>query len=85
MHPAPSKPKPHERTRKIFWDDVMAGALIERLVHHCHMVKIRGNSYRMREGRAFLRGARSSAPSRATAPHDLAPLLATQRSAAGQL
>jgi len=26
----------------------MAGALIDRLLHHCHIVNIRGNSYRMR-------------------------------------
>jgi hypothetical protein len=33
----------------IFGDDVVAGALIDRLVHHCHIVNIRGNSYRMRQ------------------------------------
>jgi DNA replication protein DnaC len=32
----------------VFGDDVMAAALIDRLVHHCHIVNIRGNSYRMR-------------------------------------
>ena len=26
----------------------MAAALIDRLLHHCHIVNIRGNSYRMR-------------------------------------
>jgi len=31
----------------IFGDDVMAAALIDRLVHHCHLVTIRSNSYRM--------------------------------------
>ena len=30
-------------------DEVMAAALIDRLVHHCHIVNIRGNSYRMRD------------------------------------
>jgi hypothetical protein len=35
-------------TGEIFGDDVMA-ALIDRLVHHCHRVTIRGNSYRMRQ------------------------------------
>ena len=34
---------------EIFGDDVMAAALIDRLVHHCHIVNIRGNSYRMRQ------------------------------------
>jgi hypothetical protein len=27
----------------------MAAALIDRLVHHCHIVNIRGNSYRLRQ------------------------------------
>ena len=30
-------------------DEVMAAAPIDRLLHHCHIVNIRGNSYRMRE------------------------------------
>ena len=34
---------------EILGDEVMAGALIDRLVHHCHIVNIRGNSYRMRQ------------------------------------
>jgi DNA replication protein DnaC len=34
---------------EVFGDDVMASALIDRLVHHCHIVNIRGNSYRMRQ------------------------------------
>jgi DNA replication protein DnaC len=33
----------------IFGDEVMATALIDRLVHHCHFVTIRGNTYRMRQ------------------------------------
>jgi DNA replication protein DnaC len=33
----------------VFGDDVMASALIDRLLHHCHIVNIRGNSYRMRQ------------------------------------
>jgi DNA replication protein DnaC len=34
---------------EVFGDEVMAAALIDRLVHHCHLVTIRGNSYRMRQ------------------------------------
>jgi DNA replication protein DnaC len=34
---------------EIFGDEVMAAALIDRLVHHSHIVNIRGNSYRMRQ------------------------------------
>ena len=33
----------------VLGDEVMAAALIDRLVHHCHIVNIRGNSYRMRD------------------------------------
>lgn len=33
----------------VLGDDVMAAALIDRVRHHCHLVNIRGNSYRMRE------------------------------------
>jgi DNA replication protein DnaC len=35
--------------RQVFGVEVMAAALIERVLHHCHLVNIRGNSYRMRE------------------------------------
>ena len=41
--------KSFEEWGEVFGDDVMAGALIDRLVHHCHIVNIRGNSYRMRQ------------------------------------
>ena len=30
-------------------DEVMAAALLDRLLHHCHIVNIRGNSYWMRK------------------------------------
>ena len=40
--------KGFEEWGEIFGDEVMAAALIDRLVHHCHIVNIRGNSYRMR-------------------------------------
>ena len=33
---------------EVFGDEVMATALIDRLVHHCHIVNIRGNSYRLK-------------------------------------
>ena len=53
---------------EIFGDEVMAAALIDRLVHHCHIVNIRGNSYRMRQ-HTELRSAlhpRQSVPDRST-------------------
>jgi hypothetical protein len=33
---------------EVFGDDIMAAALIDRLLHHCRVVSVRGNSYRMR-------------------------------------
>ena len=41
--------KPFDEWGEIFGDDLMAGALIDRLLHHCHIVNIRGSSYRMRK------------------------------------
>ena len=41
--------KGFEEWGEIFLDEVMATARIDRIVHHCHLVNIRGNSYRMRE------------------------------------
>lgn len=33
----------------IFWDSILASAIIDRIVHHCHLILIKGDSYRMRE------------------------------------
>ncbi len=41
--------KGFEEWGAVFGDEVMAAALIDRVLHHCHLVNIRGNSYRMRE------------------------------------
>ena len=38
----------------VLGDEVMAAALIDRLVHRCHIVNIRGNSYRMRDHQNLL-------------------------------
>ena len=40
--------KGFEQWGEILHDEVMAAALLDRLLHRCHMVNIRGNSYRMR-------------------------------------
>ena len=45
------------RATPVLGDEVMAAALIDRLLHHCHIVNIRGNSYRMREHQDWLRAA----------------------------
>jgi DNA replication protein DnaC len=52
---------------EVFGDDVMASALIDRLVHHCHIVNIRGNSYRLRQ-HADLQRLLSPQPSPHPAP-----------------
>jgi DNA replication protein DnaC len=36
--------KRFEEWGEIFGDDVMAAALIDRLLHHCHVVNIRGTA-----------------------------------------
>jgi len=33
----------------VFGDVVAASAMLDRLLHHCHLVNIRGNSYRLRQ------------------------------------
>ena len=41
----------------VLGDEVMAAALIDRVLHHCHIVNIRGNSYRMRAHQELFRPA----------------------------
>jgi DNA replication protein DnaC len=41
--------KGFEEWGEVLGDEVMAAALIDRILHHCHIVNIRGNSYRMRQ------------------------------------
>ena len=43
--------KGFEEWGEILHDEVMAAALLDRLLHRCHIVNIRGNSYRMRDHR----------------------------------
>ena len=49
--------KGFEERGAVLGDEVMPAALIDRLLHHSHIVNIRGNSYRMREHRDLLRSA----------------------------
>ena len=39
--------KGFEEWGRVLGDEVMAAALLDRLLHRCHIVNIRGNSYRM--------------------------------------
>jgi hypothetical protein len=52
-----------------FGDEVMATALIDRLVHHCHIVNIRGNSYRMKNQAEFNNARRTPPRLRPNGPH----------------
>jgi DNA replication protein DnaC len=54
--------KGFEEWGQIFLDDVMATALIDRILHHCHLVNIRGNSYRMREHMDLHRALQPESP-----------------------
>ena len=48
----------------VFGDAVVATAILDRLLHHSHVVTIRGDSYRLREKRrsGLLKAAAISAP-----------------------
>jgi len=45
--------KGFEQWRLILGDEVMVVSLLDRLLHRCHIVNIRGNSYRMRRHAEF--------------------------------
>lgn len=62
--------KGFEEWGEVLGDDVMAAALIDRVLHHCHLVNIRGNSYRMREHTDLYRALQSDVedPSEAVRP-----------------
>jgi DNA replication protein DnaC len=40
--------KPFGRWGEVFGDDVVAAAMIDRLVHHAEVVSLKGDSYRLR-------------------------------------
>ena len=50
---------------RCFGDAVVATAILERLLHHCHVLTITGESYRLREKR---RAGVLNAPAAAAAP-----------------
>ena len=53
----PTSTKGFKEWGSVLGDEVMAAALIDRLLHHCHSVNIRGNSYRIRPQQDWLRSA----------------------------
>ena len=61
--------KGFEEWGQIFGDEVMAAALIDRLLHHCHIVNIRGNSYRMRHHTELSKTLHSAPAESSSRPH----------------
>ena len=43
--------KPFNQWGEVFGDEVIAGAILDRLLHHSHIIAIQGESYRMRDKR----------------------------------
>ena len=41
--------KPFSAWGEIFGDEVVAAAMIDRLVHHAEILSLKGDSYRLRE------------------------------------
>jgi DNA replication protein DnaC len=41
--------KPFGRWGEVFGDEVVAAAMIDRLVHHAEVVSLRGDSYRLKD------------------------------------
>jgi DNA replication protein DnaC len=46
-----SSNRPVEVLDEVFGDQVVAAAILDRLLHHSHLVTIRGDSYRLRDKR----------------------------------
>lgn len=38
---------------EVFGDSVVASAILDRLVHHCEIIKINGNSYGIKDKKIF--------------------------------
>lgn len=47
--------KVFEEWARIFYDPVLASAILDRYVHHCHFVVIKGESYRMKQREGIIK------------------------------
>lgn len=45
--------QPFSKWGEVFGDTVIANAIIDRLVHHCEVIKINGMSYRIKDKNIF--------------------------------
>ena len=59
--------KSFEEWGGVVGDEVMAAAMLDRLLHRCHVVNIQGTSYRMREYKAARAHTRRNAEKAAVA------------------
>ena len=58
--------RPIEDWPKLFGDTPAVTAFLDRLMHHCHLIQIRGKSYRLHESSVIARQRKSSAISQAS-------------------
>jgi len=49
---------------RILFDPVLATAILDRFVHHCHFVTIKGESYRMKERQGIIKNENQQEPAR---------------------
>ena len=47
--------KVFEEWARIFYDPMLASAILDRFIHHCHFVVIKGDSYRMKQREEVLK------------------------------
>ena len=59
--------RPIEDWPKLFGDTPAVTAFLDRLMHHCHLIQIRGKSYRLHESSAIARQRKSPVNSHASA------------------
>lgn len=59
--------KVFEEWARIFYDPVLASAILDRYVHHCHFVVIKGESYRMKQREGIIKSMSDGNIPKATA------------------
>jgi DNA replication protein DnaC len=58
--------RPIEDWPKLFGDTPAVTAFLDRLMHHCHLIEIRGKSYRLHESSVNARKRTTSATAQAS-------------------
>ena len=56
--------RPLDEWPKLFGDTPAVAAFLDRLMHHSHLVQIRGKSYRLHEHSLTVRNRRAKTPTR---------------------